>query len=209
MRVSCDSRQQLGDHDLVLIQAVILNLEEEILLAEHVGVAVRQPLGFLVAIGHDRLVDVAAQAGRHRDQALGMLRQQILVDARLVVEAFEKRGGDQLQQVAIAFLVLAQQHQVVVAIGIAAACQALLRDVDFASDHRMHALLLWPCCKTRLRQKDCRGPSWRRRASSAPPPDPSTARFRRRRRAASNRCGNVDERRAVRNSLRLLLRGEG
>ena len=43
---------QLRDHDLVLIQAVILNLQKEIVLAEHVGVAVGQALGFLVAVGH-------------------------------------------------------------------------------------------------------------------------------------------------------------
>ena len=76
---------------LVLLQAVILNFEEEIVLAEHVGVAVGQALGFLVAVRQDGFVDVAAQAGRQRDQALGVLRQQVLVDARLVVEAFQKR----------------------------------------------------------------------------------------------------------------------
>ena len=80
---------------------------------------------------------------RQADSAIepfGMPRQQILVDSRLVVEALEKSGRDQLQQVAISLLVLAQQHQMVVAIRIAAAGEALLRDVHFAADHRMHAL---------------------------------------------------------------------
>ncbi len=133
--------QQFRNHDLVLIQAVILNLEKEVLLSEHVGVAVGQTLGFLIAIGHDGLVDVAAQAGRHRDQALGVPGQQILVDPGFVVKAFEKRGGHQLQQIAIAILVLAQQHQVVVAIGFTAAGQTLLRDIHLASDHGMNAFL--------------------------------------------------------------------
>ncbi len=55
--------QQLGDHDLVLIETVILNFEKEVLLAEHIGVAVSQALGFFVAIGQDGFIDVAAQAG--------------------------------------------------------------------------------------------------------------------------------------------------
>jgi hypothetical protein len=125
-----------------LIQAVILDLQEKILLAEHVGVAVGQALGFLVSVGEDGFVDVAAQAGGHRDQAFGVPGKQIFIDARFVIETFEERGGNQLEQITIAFLVLAQQHQVVVAIGIAAARKALLRDVDLATDHRMHSLLL-------------------------------------------------------------------
>src|SRR5580693_362662 len=70
-----------------------------------------------------------------------MLGKKILVDARLIVKALEKRRGDQLQQIAVTILVLAQQHQMVITIGVAAAGQALLRDIHLASDHRMHALL--------------------------------------------------------------------
>ena len=68
--------------------------------------------------------------------------QQVVIDARLVVEAFQVRGGDQLDEVAIAFLVFAEQHQVVVAVGIAARLVALLRNVHLAADHRMDALRL-------------------------------------------------------------------
>ena len=42
------------------------------------------------------------------------LRQQLLVDARLVVVAVEVRGGGQRQQVAVADVVLGQQDHVVV-----------------------------------------------------------------------------------------------
>ena len=48
-----------------------------------------------------------------------MPREQILVDARLVVEAVEIAGRDQVDQVPIALLVLAEQDQVVVAVGVA------------------------------------------------------------------------------------------
>ena len=133
---------ELWNQNLVLIQPVILNLQEKIVLAEKIHVAVGQTLGFFVAVRHQRLVDVAPEARRHGDQALGMLRQQIFIDARLVIKTFEETGGDQPQQVAITLLVLAEQHQVVIAVRIAARGVPLLRDVDFASDHRMHALFL-------------------------------------------------------------------
>ena len=42
--------ENLRQDNLVLVQPVILNLQEEIFLAEHVGVAVGQSLGFLVAV---------------------------------------------------------------------------------------------------------------------------------------------------------------
>ena len=64
-----------------------------------------------------------------RDQPLGVLREKVLVDARLVVEAVEVAGRDQVDEVAVAFLVFAEQHQVVVAV-------------------RCRERVLWPCCET-------------------------------------------------------------
>ena len=71
-----------------------------------------------------------------------MPREQVLIDAGLVVEAFEVGGGDQVDEVAVAFLVFAEQDQVVVAVGIGAGLVALLRDVDFAADDGLDALCL-------------------------------------------------------------------
>ena len=142
---------------------------------------------------------------RQADSAIrpfGVARQQVLIDARLVVEAFEVAGGDQLDEVAIAFLVFAQQHQVVVAV-------------------RYRCLTVWPCCATytsqpitgwtpvglgrvvelhRAEQIAVVGHGDRRHLLLATRSS-STARFRRRRRAASSRCGSADgrkERRASR-----------
>ena len=84
-----------------------------------------------------------------------MLRQQVVVDARLVIEAFEKTRGDQANQIAIAFRVFAQQHQMIraamarlgaraapavlaAAIG-AAIVAAAPRDVHLAADDRLYA----------------------------------------------------------------------
>ncbi len=48
-----------------------------------------------------------------------MPREQVLVDARLVVEAVEITRGNQVDEVPIAFLVFAEQDEVVVAVGVA------------------------------------------------------------------------------------------
>jgi hypothetical protein len=77
-----------------------------------------------------------AQAGGHGDEAFRALRKQIFVDARLAVEAFEVPGRDQIDEVAIAVLILAEQHLVVVAVGAGAALVAFLGDVHFAADDR-------------------------------------------------------------------------
>ena len=127
-------------HALVLLQPVVLNFQEEILLPEQIAIFVGQPLGVVVAIGQQRFVDVAAQARRKRDQSLGMPREQVLIDARLVIEPVQIPAGNKLDEVAIAFLVFAQQHQVVIAIRFALNGLPLLRDVNLAADHRMDAL---------------------------------------------------------------------
>ena len=82
-----------------------------------------------------------AQACRQRDQPLGVPRQQLLVDPRLVVEPLQECRRDQVDQVAVAFLALAQQHQVVVPVRVRAALVPLLRDVHLAADDRLHPLL--------------------------------------------------------------------
>ena len=85
-------------------------------LSEEIRVFVREPLGIVVAIGQHRFVNIAAQAGRKRNQPFGMLRQQILVDARLVVKPVQVAGRDQVDQVLVAFLVFAEENQVVIAV---------------------------------------------------------------------------------------------
>ena len=154
------------------------------------------------------LVDVAAQAGRHRDQTLGVPREQVLVDARLVVEAVQVPGRDQLDEIAIAFLVFAEQDQVVVAV-------------------RCRRVFLWPCCATYTSQPMT---GWMPlRLGGVVELDRAeqiavighgdrghllldhdlhqTGRFRRRRRAASSRCGNAGERKGYRTWA--YLQGEG
>ena len=195
-RNACVGREAVnqGQHFGVGIEAMVLQFEKEIVLAEQVCIFVSQPARIFVLIGQQRLVHIAAQAGRQRDQALGVAREQIFIDARLVIEAFEIACRDQLGEVAIAFLVFAEQDKMVVTIGIAFVRAPLLGDVHFAADDRDGCLWLWRGCRTRPLRTGCRDRSWRWRAFSVLRRGPSTAKFRRRRRAASNRYGSVDER---------------
>src|SRR6185312_3314181 len=83
-----DLRQQ----DLVLIEPVILQLQEEVVFSEKVGIFVGKPLGIVVLVREQGFVDIASQAGGHGDQSFGMLSQQVFVDPRFVVEPFEITG---------------------------------------------------------------------------------------------------------------------
>ena len=96
---------QLGD-------VVLLQFEEEIVLAEDFVIPVHAPAGCVELA----LVDQARHLSRHAaggaDQALGMCGEEFMVDAGIVVKAFHLRGGGDLEQVLVAGLVLSQQQQV-------------------------------------------------------------------------------------------------
>ena len=131
--------QQRGHQALVEVESVVLDFEVEILLAEHILVLESKAAAGVVSGFEQRFVQIAPQAGRSAYQPLAMSGEQILVNAWFVVKAFEEGGRDQLDQVLVAGLILAQQQQVVIAIGVAARLVPLLRDVDFAADDRLDA----------------------------------------------------------------------
>ena len=69
---------------------------------------------------------------------LRVLRQQLLVDARPVVEPFGVAGRHQLDQVLVALVGLGQQHQVVGLALRARSCRTgCPRDVDLAAEDRL------------------------------------------------------------------------
>ncbi len=75
---------------------MVLHLKEEVIAAEDIGVSVREPAGVFVLIGEDGLGDVAAETGGEADEPFGVLREQVEIDARLVIETVEVGGGDEL-----------------------------------------------------------------------------------------------------------------
>ncbi len=138
-------REAAGErhHLAVFFELVVLDFEEKVAAAEDVQVFVGEAAGLFVPVGGQRFADVAFQAAGQRDEPLAVLRQQRLVDAGLVIEAFQAGGGGQADEVAIAFLGFAQQRQVVVgSVGFVLDPAVVARDVDFAADDRVHAVLL-------------------------------------------------------------------
>jgi hypothetical protein len=123
----------------VLVHVMVLDFQKKVVLPENVRVGVRHPPGVLVLIRQQRLRNVPAQARRQRDEPFRVLRQQVQIDARLVIEPLEVPRRDQLDEVPIPLLVLAQQNHVVVPVRIRPRLVPLLRNVHLAADHRMHA----------------------------------------------------------------------
>ena len=98
-------RRQLG-------HLVRLQLEEEPLRAKDLEVPVHQALGMFGAAAGQGARDLAREAARGDDQAFAVCCQKVVIDARPVVEAFELGGAGDLQQVAVAGVVLGQEKLV-------------------------------------------------------------------------------------------------
>ncbi len=129
----------LGHHLAVLVETVVLQFQKEVVAAEQVGVFIGQPGCFVVAVVEDGLIDIAAQASRHRDQTFGMAGEQVLINAWFVIEAFQVGSRNQLGEILVAFQVLAEQDEVVVAVGIGAGLVSLLGYIDLTADDGVNA----------------------------------------------------------------------
>ncbi len=135
--------EQAGMNAVLKFQALILNLKEEIVLAENVGVGSgRRARGFVIVF-HQALGDFALQASREADEPAGVLRQKFLADARLVIEAVQRSLGGDLDQVAVSLFVFGEHQQVVVGVAFGSgAVVFLFADVKFAADDGLHAMLV-------------------------------------------------------------------
>ncbi len=142
--VAARQLHQLRMEPLLLADPVLLDLDEEVPVAQD-GPILVGGLGRsgLVALA-EALEDLPTQAGRCADEPGAVPRQQLLVDPRLVVVAVEVRGGRQGQQVPIADVVLGQQdHVVVVGVGLALLVGHAARgDVGLDADDRLDPRLL-------------------------------------------------------------------
>ena len=139
-QVAGDRRQAAVD-DFLVVDAVPLHLEEEVVATEDVAEPAggRQRPGGLVR--SERRSNLALQTAAQPDDALAVPCQQVLVDARLPVEPFGVAGRHHLDQVVPALARLRQQHQVVVVLADrpAAIVPAARRDVHLAAENRLHA----------------------------------------------------------------------
>ncbi len=94
-----------------VFHVVLLEFEEEVVLAEQVVVPVQAAAGGLDLT----LADEPRHFGRHAaggaDQPLGVAGQEILVDARIIIEPLQLSRRSDLEQVLITGLIFCQQEQ--------------------------------------------------------------------------------------------------
>ena len=130
--------------DAVLFgQAVVLELDEEVLFSKKANVAGERLFRLLELFAQEKLGDLAAQAGGRGDKPVGMTRQGLEIDAGLVMESFQVADGTQFAEVSVARFVLAEQEQMVVC-GRLRFCGAVgavpRRNVEFGPDDRLDLL---------------------------------------------------------------------
>ena len=123
-----------------LLLPVLLQLDV-VTAGEDVGVPAERLAGVRLALLGERRHDLARGAAGERDQAVRVPRQQLAVDARAVVEAFEVGGRGELQQVAVPGLVLREQREVPGRARRGVAVEAApRRDVALEADDRVQAV---------------------------------------------------------------------
>ena len=125
-------------NSLLRLEVRVLHLDVGRVLAEDLD----EPVELGSRVGGpgllERLADPPGEASREGDQSVGMGRQQLPVDARLVVVTLEVAGGGELDQVAVAGVVLGEQREVRVPLGLGA---AVVADVDLAAENRLDSVL--------------------------------------------------------------------
>ncbi len=118
---------------VLLGQAMVLELHEEVVAPEHVLETARQLEGALLLVGQQGLQHDATQASGGGDDAFVVALEELPVDAGLVVVALEEGGRRQLEEVPIPRGRLGQQRQVVVEL--LPALDVPTGVVDFAPTH--------------------------------------------------------------------------
>jgi len=129
-----------GHRARLVVDAVVLELDEHVLVAEQLLEELEHGLGLVVAFGEHERGDLALEARREADEAVVVLGQALLVDPRPVVKALEVADRGELEQVAVAGVVLGEQHEVVAGLPDAAGAldrAALGRDVRLDADDRL------------------------------------------------------------------------
>ena len=107
---------ELRQNDVVFFEAVVLQFNIVIALAEEVAVPQGRALGPVIVARQKSLRYLARKAGGKADEALVVLFQELLIHAGLGVKALHEGGGHHLAEVFVARLVFAQQDQMVVAV---------------------------------------------------------------------------------------------
>ena len=94
--------EQVDVDPVLLGQAVVLQLDEEVVAAEDLLEARGRGEGAVVVVLEEPLAHRAAEAAGRGDEALVVALEQLEVDAGLVVEAVEVRARRHLDEVVVA-----------------------------------------------------------------------------------------------------------
>ncbi len=125
-------------------QAVVLNFEEEIIPAKDIEILPHEGIGALCIVLQDGARNLTGDAGRQADEALVIFLQKFLIDARLVVHAFNIGKGYELYEIAVACLIFREQNQMIIAhtVNFAMFLTRPRRDIHLAADDGLYALFL-------------------------------------------------------------------
>src|SRR3989344_6458797 len=121
---------------------MVAKLKEKISSAENILIFQRKLLRIVVLTSHERAVHLAAEAGRKREEPLVMFAQEVLVHARLVVEALQMRFRDKLDEVFPSRLVFREKHEMKVFFRCILAESVARRDIRLNTKDGFHARLL-------------------------------------------------------------------
>ncbi len=139
-------RRELADSHADLLftgDAVILQLEPVVALAEKLGVPLGRAPCLLVLVLQQIERQFTRHAGRQADQSARVLLKGRTVDAGSAIKALDVPDRDELHQVLVAHVVAGEQNQVRVLGG--GVCRFVLRpaiaegDVSLAADDRLDA----------------------------------------------------------------------
>ena len=95
-------------------QAVILDFEKVILLAENIYVFLYKPVSLFLIVLNQSLWHITSNTGRQADNSLMVLAQNLLVYPGLIVHALDIGQRYQLYQILIAGLIFCQQNQMII-----------------------------------------------------------------------------------------------
>src|SRR5262249_47985784 len=91
--------------------AVVLNLDVEIRLAEDFLIPGAKAFGLVGLVVKDKVGKLRRRTSRQANKPVGVALEDLLVDARLVIEAFEKRERREPHQIAKPGRVARQERQ--------------------------------------------------------------------------------------------------
>ena len=108
---------ELGADLRLLGQAVVLDLQEEVPLAEDVAVFEGAGLRLFIVAVHERGRDVTGETAGQSDEPARVFPEDLPVHARFAVKAFRERKRHEFHEVRVALVVLAEEDQVVPFVG--------------------------------------------------------------------------------------------